>query len=91
MLLNNLSGDCWRHPSWNLPTSPNPLDTDASLEGLGAVLSQVQEGQECVIAYASHSLSRTERNDQNYISFQAGAAGLKLAVTEKFKDFLWGA
>ena len=38
------------------------LDTDASLSGIGAVLSQCQEdGCECVIAYASRSLSRQEQ------------------------------
>ena len=39
------------------------LDTDASLYGSGAVLSQVQEnGEERVIAYGSKSLSKTQRN-----------------------------
>ena len=37
------------------------LDTDASGEGLGAVLSQVIEGEEKVVAYASKTLTRTER------------------------------
>ena len=72
-------------------TQPFRLYTDASLEGLGAVLSQVQEGQERVTAYASRSLSRTERNDQNYSSFKLELLALKWAVTEKFKDYLWGA
>ncbi len=36
------------------------LQTDASDEGLGVVLSQEQNGQECAIAYASRTLTPAE-------------------------------
>jgi hypothetical protein len=38
------------------------VDTDASNVGIGEVLSQVQEGQERVIAYESKTLEKAERN-----------------------------
>lgn len=37
------------------------LDTDASNESMGAVLSQIQNGEELVIAYFSKSFSKAER------------------------------
>ena len=36
------------------------LDTDASLDRVGAVLSKVQDGVEHVIAYGSRTLSKPE-------------------------------
>ena len=38
------------------------LDFDASNTGIGAVLSQFQDGDEKVISYASKILSRTQQN-----------------------------
>ena len=38
------------------------LDTDASSEAIGAVLSQIQDGEERVLAYYSRKLSQPERN-----------------------------
>ena len=38
------------------------MDTDASAFAIGCVLSQVQDGEEKVVAYGSKSLSRPERN-----------------------------
>ena len=38
------------------------LDTDASKNGIGVVLSQKQGGVECVIAYGSRALTKSERN-----------------------------
>ena len=50
-------------PVLGYPTMEDPfvLDTDASLNGVGAVLSQVQNGQERVLSYYSQHLSRAER------------------------------
>lgn len=38
------------------------LDTDACDVGIGAVLSQIQDGREKVLAYGSRTLNRAERN-----------------------------
>ena len=44
------------------------VETDASSEGLGAVLSQQIDGKVKVIAYASKALSKGEKNQENYSS-----------------------
>ena len=67
------------------------LETDASDRGLGAVLSQEQDGKRRVIAYASRGLRPTERNMDNYSSFKLELLALKWAVTEKFREYLLGA
>uniref|UniRef100_A0A146MBF8 RNA-directed DNA polymerase n=1 Tax=Lygus hesperus TaxID=30085 RepID=A0A146MBF8_LYGHE len=47
------------HP---VPGAKFVLDTDASDKALGAVLSQIQDGREVVLAYYSKCLSKAERN-----------------------------
>ena len=49
-------------------SKPVRLETDASQEGLGAVLSQEHDGKYRVITYASQRLRPTERNMDNYRS-----------------------
>ena len=67
------------------------LKTDASLRGLGAVLSQVDDqGKTHVIAYASQTLKPSEKSMRNYSSAKLELLALKWAVTEKFMDYLLG-
>ena len=47
---------------YNNSKQTNILDTDASAVSVGAVLSQVQEGSECAIAYYNNTLSHSECN-----------------------------
>uniref|UniRef100_H3AP44 Gypsy retrotransposon integrase-like protein 1 n=1 Tax=Latimeria chalumnae TaxID=7897 RepID=H3AP44_LATCH len=58
---------------------PFILQTDASTEGLGAILAQVQSGVERVIAYASRSLSHTEKR---YPAHKLMFLALKWAVAD---------
>ena len=74
------------HPDF---TRPFVLCTDASLDGLGAVLSQVQEG-DCVarpVAFASKSLSRSQKK---YPAHCLEFLALKWSVCEKFSHWLKG-
>ena len=65
---------------------PLLLETDASKEGLGVVLSQKQNDA-CYhpVAFGSHSLMPSERN---YHSYKLGFLALKWSVTEHFKEYL---
>ena len=67
--------------------APFVLHTDASGDGLGAVLYQAQGGQKRLIAYASQSLSRSERN---YSVHKLEFLALKWAITNKFHEYLYG-
>ena len=55
-----------REPDFSPDAEPFVLDTDASNVGMGGVLSQVQGGQERVIAFASQILSKSQRNYSTY-------------------------
>ncbi|KAL2104330.1 hypothetical protein ACEWY4_001198 [Coilia grayii] len=74
------------HPDFN---KPFVLCTDASLDGLGAVLSQVPEGEDTArpIAFASKSLSRSQAN---YPAHRLEFLALKWAVCDKFSHWLKG-
>ena len=74
------------HPDFSRPFL---LSTDASLDGLGAVLSQVQEGETRArpIAFASKSLTRSQRN---YPAHRLEFLALKWSVCDKFSHWLKG-
>ena len=75
-------------PVLSYPTLDDPyiLDTDASLYGIGAVLSQIQNGEERVIAYGSKTLSRFQ------IKYCTTYHELLAVVTfvKQFKYYLFG-
>lgn len=76
------------HPDF---TKPLILETDASFHGLGAVLSQKQDGRLVVLGYASRGLRPHEKNMNNYSSMKLELLALYWAITEKFRDILLGA
>ena len=65
---------------------PCLLETDASKEGLGAVLSKKQDDR-CYhpVTFGSHSLTPTEKN---YHSLKLEFLALKWSVMEHFKEYL---
>lgn len=62
------------------------LDTDASDVGIGAVLSQIQQGRERVLAYGSRKLSKTE---QNYCTTRRELLAV-VEFTRHFRQYLLG-
>ena len=69
---------------------PFVVEIDASYQGLGAVLSQEQDGRRRPIAFASRGLRKAEKNMDNYSSMKLEFLALKWAVTEKFREYLLG-
>ena len=72
------------YPDFNVPFF---LHTDASNQGLGAVLYQTQEGVDRVISYGSRTLSEAEKNYHLH-SGKLEFLALKWAVTQRFSDYL---
>ena len=68
------------------PKLPYIVDTDASLYGVGAVISQVQGGDERAIAFYSKTLSPAE---QNYCTTRRELLSVILAV-KHFRPYLYG-
>ena len=66
---------------------PFEVHTDASTQGLGAVLYQRQDGVMRVIAYASKSLKTSE---SHYPAHKLEFLALKWALCDKFYDYLYG-
>ena len=65
---------------------PFLLETDASIEGLGTVLSQEQDdGRYHPVAYTSHGLKGGELK---YHSSKLEFLALKWAMTEQFREYL---
>jgi len=75
-------------PILAMPNDADPflLDTDACDVSIGAILSQIQSGVERVIAYASRSLSKPERN---YCVTRRELLAI-VCYTETFRHYLLG-
>ena len=67
---------------------PYIVHTDASNDGLGAILYQKQDGKMRVIAYASRTLTPAEKNYHAHAG-KLEFLALKWAITEQFKDYLY--
>lgn len=71
------------YPSQN---EPFKLDTDASAYGVGAILSQIQNGKEDVIVYGSKTLSRSQ---MGYCTTYRELLA-EVTFVKQFKHYLYG-
>ena len=91
-----------RAPILAFPTETGDyvLDTDASNFGLGGVLSQIQNGVECVIAYCSRALRPSQRKYcttkremlavvSMCIQFRSYLCGAKFTLHTDHKSLVW--
>ena len=86
--MNILKGKVQSAPILVFPDFNKPflLETDASKEGLGVVLSQKQsDGCYHPVTFGSHSLTPSEKN---YHSSKLEFLVLKWSITEHFKEYL---
>ena len=74
------------YPDYSLGARPLELSVDASGTGAGACLTQVQHGEERIIAYASMKFSIAQRV---YSTVERELAGLRFGV-KTFRAFLYG-
>ena len=91
-----------RSPILAFPTETGEymLDTDASNFGLGGVLSQIQNGMECMIAYCSRALRPSQRKYcttkremlavvSMCIQFRSYLRGTRFTLRTDHKSLVW--